>query len=470
MSSKQKVLIGIGSNVGNRRRYLTEALRSIHERADTEVLQASSLIETAPVGGPPQGPYLNGAAVLETKLSPRALLDVLQRLEKDAGRTHRTRNGPRPLDLDILLYSGQTVDEPGLRIPHPRFLERMFALMPASEIAADWEMPGGGRVVDVACDLAEATGLRHPSVTDEDWWEQPTIPDGKHRLEVFHRLSELRARISDLLADGVRVGFVPTMGALHEGHGSLVGHSARHQDVTVASIFVNPTQFGENEDLSAYPRTPEKDIGNLKRWGCDLLWMPIVEEMYRPGFSSSVSMTGLVDVLCGASRPTHFGGVQTVVLKLLNQVRPHVAYFGRKDYQQALIIKRMVRDLDVSTQIEACPIIREADGLAMSSRNRYLTESERVAAPQLRRTLRAMDAVFTSGERDAGELLKVGRQTLAKEPRFTLDYLDIRDPETLANRDTLAEEGDLVAVAAQLGRARLIDNLLLGIEGEDTVR
>lgn len=281
-------------------------------------------------------------------------------------------------------------------------------------------------------------------------------------IPIIRTVAELRAVVAERRGKGERIGFVPTMGALHAGHGSLVTAARREHACVVASIFVNPLQFGPNEDLARYPRTPEADLQLLAEHGCAILFMPEVAEMYPSGAITRLHQSGLTEVLCGRSRPGHFDGVLTVVLKLLLQTQPDTAFFGRKDFQQALVIRRMVRDLDVPVEIVTCPIHREADGLAMSSRNRYLSADERSVAPGLFVALRAVNAAFLRGEHRASSLVGYGRAVLAREARWTLDYLEVRDPETLQERSAEARAGDLVAVAAKLGPARLIDNLLLG--------
>ena len=283
-------------------------------------------------------------------------------------------------------------------------------------------------------------------------------------LRVVRSVTALRRALEDERLSGQRIGFVPTMGALHAGHASLVQHATQVSDVVVSSIFVNPLQFGPKEDLAHYPRTPEADMALLEAAGCRVLFLPEVSEVYPQGFCTTVHLPGLSEVLCGRSRPGHFSGVLTVVLKLLNMVQPDVACFGRKDFQQALLIARMVRDFNLPVQVEVCPTLREADGLAMSSRNRYLSAEERVAAPALRAAVLAMDAAFRAGERAAASLLALGRARIATVPRFALDYLELRNPQDLSERDGAVKQGDLVAVAAQLGSARLIDNGLLGTE------
>lgn len=283
-------------------------------------------------------------------------------------------------------------------------------------------------------------------------------------LRVLRSVPELRGALHEQRSAGQRIGFVPTMGALHAGHASLVERARALSDCVVVSIFVNPLQFGPKEDLAQYPRTPDADIALLETSGCRFLFMPAVEEIYPQGFFTTVHMPGMTEVLCGRSRPGHFDGVLTVVLKLLNMVQPDVACFGRKDFQQALLIRRMVRDLNLPVQIEVCPTLREADGLAMSSRNRYLSAPERAVAIGLRAALLQMDRAFRAGQRDAATLTELGRTRIAAEPRFRLDYLEVRDAQDLSQRCGSVQTGDVVAVAAFLGSARLIDNALLGME------
>jgi pantoate--beta-alanine ligase len=259
---------------------------------------------------------------------------------------------------------------------------------------------------------------------------------------------------------GGSLGFVPTMGALHEGHLSLVRAAREHCDRVAVSIFVNPAQFAPHEDLDQYPRTLERDRELLSQEGVDLLFVPANEEMYPPGSSTWVQVDGLSDKLCGQSRPGHFRGVTTVVAKLLHIVQPDRAFFGQKDAAQVAIIRRMVRDLHLPVEILACPIVREADGLAMSSRNAYLDRQQRNSALVLYRSLIRVQQDFSAGERNAARLIEAGRGTFFAEPSVRLDYFAIVDPQTL---DRLAEvdQPALVAVAAFVGTTRLIDNLEL---------
>ena len=264
---------------------------------------------------------------------------------------------------------------------------------------------------------------------------------------------------------GKRVGFVPTMGALHEGHLSLVRTARVQSDVVIASVFVNPKQFGPNEDFAKYPRTAEKDSAMLAAEKTDYLFMPSVEEMYPPGATSWVTVEGLSEKLDGRSRPGHFNGVTTVVAKLFNIVQPDLAFFGQKDAAQVAVIGKMVRDLNFDVKIVVCPIVRETDGLAMSSRNAYLTPEQRKQALVLYRSLMRVQTLADRGEAGAAQLKSVGQQVIAEEPAVKLDYFEI------VNRDTLdpvtdISGGALVAVAAYVGNTRLIDNIVLLGKGD----
>lgn len=264
------------------------------------------------------------------------------------------------------------------------------------------------------------------------------------------------------LPEGKRLGFVPTMGALHAGHVSLMHQARQAADVVIVSIFVNPLQFGPNEDLSRYPRPIEADIEKLEAAGVDALFLPSVEDVYPPGASTLVEESLVSGPLCGAMRPGHFTGVTTVVLKLFNLVQPHVAVFGQKDAQQCAVIERMVRDLDVPVDILRGAIVREEDGLALSSRNVYLSPEDRAAAPLIYRSLQAVEAAYGGGEHDAARLAAIGTQVLAGSERIRLQYWEVRDPESLGAITTVGARGALLAVAAHLGTTRLIDNLLIG--------
>jgi len=280
-------------------------------------------------------------------------------------------------------------------------------------------------------------------------------------MKTFTNISSMRAACRAAKLERKRLGFVPTMGALHEGHISLVRAARAQCDVVAASIFVNPTQFGPNEDLASYPRNLERDSELLKQEGVELLFAPTVEEIYPAGSVTWVTVEGLSDKLCGRSRPGHFRGVTTIVAKLFHIVEPDAAFFGQKDAAQLAIIRRMARDLRFSVEIVSCPIVREPDGLAMSSRNAYLDPQQHKQALVLYRALTTVKSAFDSGERRAQKLVAAGKQGFTQEPAVRLDYFEIVDPESLDPLENVSQ-GALVAVAAFVGRTRLIDNVLLG--------
>ena len=263
-------------------------------------------------------------------------------------------------------------------------------------------------------------------------------------------------------AAGRRVAFVPTMGALHEGHLSLVSEGKRRAESVVVSIYVNPTQFGPNEDLARYPRDVDGDLAKLSSAGADAVFLPSDDAMYPAGAQTFVTVEKISKPLCGLSRPGHFRGVATVVAKLLMMVEPGVAIFGEKDFQQLALIRTMVRDLSVPVEIVGCPIVREKDGLAMSSRNAYLSKEERAAALSLSRSLGIARAMANAGERDAARILAAVRREIEETGLARIDYAEIVDPETL---DTLKEirGPSLLALAVFFGKTRLIDNALLGL-------
>ncbi len=279
-------------------------------------------------------------------------------------------------------------------------------------------------------------------------------------MHTCHTIADVRQAMAGLRTQGLRLGLVPTMGCLHEGHLSLIRLARERADAVMATIFVNPTQFGPGEDFAAYPRPLEADRAALEGAGTDLLFLPDRNEVYPPDYSVFVEETSLSDTLCGRTRPGHFRGVCTVVAKLLNIVQPDLAVFGEKDAQQLRIIRRLVRDLHLPVEIVAGPLVREADGLALSSRNRYLSPEDRRHALALSRALFAARDRFRAGERDAVRLIATARQILHTEPGVRTDYLELVDDETLRPLDRL-DRPALLAVAAYVGPARLIDNVRL---------
>jgi pantoate--beta-alanine ligase len=279
-------------------------------------------------------------------------------------------------------------------------------------------------------------------------------------LKIYTSIDEMRSASRAARQSGRRLGLVPTMGALHEGHLSLVRAARSSADIVAASIFVNPTQFGPNEDLAKYPRSFERDRDLLQSEGVELLFAPSVEEMYSAGAVTWVTVEELSNKLDGRSRPRHFRGVTTVVSKLFHIVEPDVAFFGQKDAAQVAIIRRMVRDLNLPVHITVCPIVREPDGLAMSSRNAYLDPEQRKEALVLQRSLLVVQQLIEQGESSASNLIVAGRQEFADKPSVRLDYFEIVNPDTLDPIQAI-EDRALIAVAAYVGSTRLIDNLLI---------
>jgi pantoate--beta-alanine ligase len=276
-------------------------------------------------------------------------------------------------------------------------------------------------------------------------------------MKVIHTVAEMRARragVTDL-------GLVPTMGYLHDGHLSLVARAKAESTAVAVSIFVNPIQFGPGEDLSRYPRDVPRDLGLLEAAGADLVFVPDGAEIYPPGFDTRIEVGGVTDVLEGAVRPGHFAGVATVVAKLFNIVQPTRAYFGQKDAQQSVVIRKLVRDLNLPVEVVVAPTVREGDGLALSSRNSYLTPEQRSAAPAIYRALSEARRRFDAGERDGEILRETMRRAIATEPLMQIDYVSVADPLTL--RELASVEGPaLASMAVRLGTTRLIDNLVLG--------
>ncbi|MBC7327438.1 pantoate--beta-alanine ligase [bacterium] len=267
--------------------------------------------------------------------------------------------------------------------------------------------------------------------------------------------------------EGKTIGLVPTMGYFHKGHLSLMERARKECGFVVVSLFVNPIQFGPQEDYHRYPRDEERDKKLAEEVGVDVLFIPSVEEMYPEGYSTYVEVIGLTEKLCGRFRPGHFRGVTTVVLKLFNIVNPHKAYFGEKDYQQLKVVERMTKDLNLDIQIVPCPIVREADGLAMSSRNVYLSPEERKSATIIYKSLTSAKEAFLKGERDARKLREIVESQLKNEKLINkIDYIEVVHPETLDELESVGDEGAVIAVALYIGKARLIDNIILRKEVE----
>lgn len=277
-------------------------------------------------------------------------------------------------------------------------------------------------------------------------------------MQVVERIAQVRTAVASARSGGASVGFVPTMGALHAGHRSLVDRARAECGYVVVSIFVNPTQFAPHEDLSKYPRPREQDLALCKAAGADLVFYPAVEEMYPPGGLTTVDVAGLTTLWEGAARPTHFRGVTTVVAKLLNIVGPNVAYFGQKDYQQQAIIRRMVRDLDWPVDIQTCPTIRDPDGLALSSRNVYLSVAQRHSALCLSRALRVGESLFRA-DKPPRDIAAAMQAEIRQTPGVVLDYAAVVDPDTLQELEQ-SQPHVVALLAARVGTTRLIDNAI----------
>jgi pantoate--beta-alanine ligase len=282
-------------------------------------------------------------------------------------------------------------------------------------------------------------------------------------MKIISTIDEMQKTSLSLKREGKSIAFVPTMGFLHDGHASLLREGRKRGDILVLSIFVNPIQFGQNEDLDCYPRNLEGDCRIAAESGVDIVFTPTAAEMYPAGFQTAISVKHVSQPLCGASRPGHFDGVATVVTKLFNIVMPDVALFGCKDFQQLAVIKRMTSDLSLPVCVVGMPIIREADGLAMSSRNVYLSPQERQSALCLSKSIRAVHAAYAAGEKDVAVLRRQALEIIGQEPAVQIDYLEFCNSSTLEPA-TVASEYTLMAMAVRIGKTRLIDNTLLGEE------
>ena len=281
-------------------------------------------------------------------------------------------------------------------------------------------------------------------------------------MKLVDSISRMSTLSKMVRKEGKAIGLVPTMGYLHEGHASLIKAARKHTDFVVLSIFVNPLQFGPSEDFEKYPRDLKRDEECARAAGVDVIFYPPVKEIYPEGYATYVGVEGLTDTLCGASRPGHFRGVATIVAKLFNIVKPAVAYFGQKDAQQAAVIRKMVQDLNMDVEIKMMPIVREADGLAMSSRNSYLSEDERRDALVLHQALQKAQALVKDGEREPRKIIRAVREMIEQKPMVKIDYVSVVDTRELREVPEIAGEA-LVAVAARVGKTRLIDNVIVRV-------
>ncbi|MCC7396185.1 MAG: pantoate--beta-alanine ligase [Planctomycetes bacterium] len=430
--STHRAYVGLGSNEGDRDQHLRRALERLAAVPGVKVARVSSFVDSELVGdGPPQGSFRNAVAELHTTLPPAALLAVCKALEAEAGRRlPAPRNHPRPLDLDLLFHGDCRLDTRELVLPHARWHEREFVCGPLRELGLE---------------LAALPRQQRPVVL--------TSPE------------DLAATCTGWLEGGCLIGLVPTMGSLHRGHQSLVRRARGECDRVVVTIFVNPLQFGPGEDFAAYPRDLETDLARCREAGADVVFAPDTAAMYDPAFCSHVSVGAAAEGMEGALRPGHFSGVATVVARLFVMVRPHRAYFGEKDAQQLAVVRRLARDLGFPLRVVPCPIVREADGLAMSSRNVYLGAADRRASTVLVQALRAAREAFRAGQRDRDRLLQVAATVLAGEPRAALDYLELRAEGDLEPLPPGPVVGGRLLVAARFRDGarpvRLLDNLSL---------
>lgn len=419
--------IGLGSNLGDRRKNIEKVLELIKTIPSVKIVKSSSFFETQPQGCPPASPdFLNSALKIKTSLSAPALLERLQDIEHRLGRKRtKERNAPRGIDLDILLYGRQKINRPRLIIPHPRLKERPFVLKPLKEIDP-------GLIRSLAAEIS-----------------------------VVSKISRMRSFAAGVKKQHKTIGFVPTMGYLHPGHLSLIRQAKKDCDICLVSIFVNPIQFGPREDYKKYPRDLEVDSILAKSAGGDCIFYPQAKDMYDMGYSTYVNVEKITDYLCGASRPGHFRGVATVVAKLFNIVQPDIAYFGQKDFQQALVIKKMVKDLNMPLKIKVMPIVRDSDGLALSSRNVYLSAREKSDALVLSRSLQKAKEIILRGERKAGKIIAVMRNEISRKKSARIDYIAIAHAQTLEPLEYVKKKA-LIALAVYFGKTRLIDNIIIG--------
>lgn len=418
--------LGLGSNLGDRQQNIRLALQRVGSLKNTKLVRISGIYETDPCNCPQGSPrFLNLTAKVKTNLSARALIGELSGIETDLGRKDERKNSPRPIDLDILFYGNKRINSALLKIPHPRLKERDFVLKPLKEIA--------------------------PAL----------IKSLAKEVKVISDINITRKYAAKVKSGGKTIGFVPTMGYLHSGHLSLIRQAKKDCDICLVSIFVNPIQFGPREDYKKYPRDLEVDSILAKSAGGDCIFYPQAKDMYDMGYSTYVNVEKITDYLCGASRPGHFRGVATVVAKLFNIVQPDIAYFGQKDFQQALVIKKMVKDLNMPLKIKVMPIVRDSDGLALSSRNVYLSAREKSDALVLSRSLQKAREIILRGERKAGKIIAAMRNEISRKKSARIDYITIAHAQTLEPLKYVKKKA-LIALAVCFGKTRLIDNIIIG--------
>ena len=427
--------VALGSNLGDRRATLDAAVQSLRDTPAVAVEAVSAYLDNPAADSRPGAPdFLNAAARLRTALPPHDLLAALQQIEQSLGRRRdpADRNAPRTLDLDLLLYGDLTLDSPTLTLPHPRMVGRPFVMKP----------------------LAEIRPIRPAAIHSGSMDVVTTIRDCRLARQQYPRLA-----------------LVPTMGALHAGHLSLIAEAKRRAPAVAVTLFVNPTQFNNPDDLSRYPRPLDRDLALLQKHGVDLVFHPAAEEMYPPdGPKLVLDVPDLTEPLEGKHRPGHFRGVSTIVAKLFNVLTPDVALFGRKDYQQLRVIETVAAALNFGTEIVGCPTVRDADGLALSSRNARLSPEQRQRALSIPRSLEVAINLVKSGVRQTNRLAAAMRNTMMDvgnlgHVRLSVDYVAAVDPQTLKAQEMMTGPL-LLAVAARVGETRLIDNAVVTMQGE----
>ena len=450
--SRITAAIALGANIGEPERTFKRALSLLERDGDIQILRRSHWHGTDAVGGPAEQPdYTNGAVLVETTLTPTALLDRLQGIESHLGRDRANEEprGPRVLDLDLLYAldeEGAFLAERGasLQLPHPRMEERPFVLTPLKEVAPHQRLPRSGRTVSDQLPFLQQSG-------------------GLARLD---SPAEARAWCEAARAAGATIGFVPTMGALHEGHLELVRRAAMENDLACVSVFVNPLQFNDPADLEKYPRDFEGDARLLAGVGCAMVFTGSLEGFFpgelvdgRLPAAAHVPPGPSAEGLEGEFRPGHFEGVATIVDRLFDVVEPTRAYFGAKDFQQCLVVQHVADRRGGAPEIVRCPTVREATGIAMSSRNALLDDGARETARALHRGLTAAKAAWAAGDRDAGSLSQQLKDGVSA-PGVELEYAEVRDPQRwTAAAPSGALERAVGLVAANVGGVRLIDNM-----------
>lgn len=418
--------IGLGTNLGDRRKNIREALDLLGSLNNVKISNESSLYETQPQDCPADTPgFLNAVVEIKTSLTAIKLLKELQEIEKKLGRKRsKIRHSSRNIDLDILFYGCKKINLPNLKVPHPKITQRRFVLSPLNEVA--------------------------PRM----------IKRLSRDIKIFRTIRGARLWIKTKKQSAKTIGLVPTMGFLHQGHLSLIRKAKKDCDVCIASIFVNPLQFSPGEDYKQYPREPALDSILSYSGGCDAVFYPAPEEMYPQDYQTYINAEKMNDSLCAKSRPGHFKGVLTVVAKLFNIIQPDMAYFGQKDYQQAVLADKMAKDLNFPLKIKIMPIIRDPDGLAMSSRNSYLNKEQRQDARVIHQSMVMAEEIIKKGEKDIMRIKSAVRGLILSKKTVRIDYIEIVCPDTLEALRELKGRA-LLAIAARIGKTRLIDNVLI---------